>query len=47
MDWYMGNSPEGYSDWLAWKAGEVDESNPMENPEDWEWNDALELWERN
>lgn len=45
-DWYTGTSPEGYSDWLTWVACEVDDSNPVENEEDWEWREDLQAWER-
>lgn len=27
---YMGTSPEGYADWLAWAAGEVEDESLLE-----------------
>ena len=38
---YMGTSPEGFADWLAWAAGEVDEDIPFEEDDQLE-EDPLE-----
>lgn len=40
------NLVAGYADHLAWEAGNVDESNPVENPEDWIWREDIGAWER-
>ena len=43
---YMSNDPEGYGSYLQWLAGEVEESNPVENPADWVWREDIGAWER-
>ena len=35
-----------YADYLAWEAGNVDESNPVENPENYVWREDIGAWER-
>lgn len=43
---YNGTSPEGYSDWLAWAACEVDDSNLVEDEDDWVWRENIQCYER-
>ena len=43
----MGNDPEGYGSYLQWLAGEVvEESNPVENPDEWIWIPEIGAWQR-
>lgn len=45
---YQGTSPEGYSNWLAWAACEVDETKnqSVETEDDWIWREDLQCYER-